>query len=179
MTKDSVLMMLRREDGYISGERISAALGVSRAAVNAAVKALRADGYEIHSMTNRGYCLRSAPDRLTAGSCWRICRKSGCRASSASTRWTPLNRRLRELAYDGAPDGQVVLANEQTQGRGRLGRGFLSPRIRGIYLSILLRPEGTPAGTTAVTAWTAVAVQRAIRKRAALTPRSNGSTIWC
>lgn len=164
MTKDSVLMMLRREDGYISGERISAALGVSRAAVNAAVKALRADGYEIHSATNRGYCLRSAPDRLTAGELLAYLPEERVSRILCLDTVDSTNRRLRELAYDGAPDGQVVLANEQTQGRGRLGRGFLSPRDKGIYLSILLRPEGTPAGTTAVTAWTAVAVQRAIRK---------------
>ena len=163
MTKDSVLMMLRREDGYISGERISAVLGVSRAAVNAAVKSLRAEGYEIHSATNRGYCLRSAPDRLTAGELLAFLPEERVSRVLCLDTVDSTNRRLRELAYDGAPDGQVVLANEQTQGRGRLGREFLSPRDKGIYLSFLLRPDGTPAGTTAITAWTAVAVRRAIR----------------
>lgn len=164
MTKDSVLMILRRDGGYVSGERISDILGVSRAAVNAAVKGLRMEGYEIDSATNRGYCLRHAPDKLTTGELLAFLPEERMEHVLCLDTVDSTNRRLRELAYDGAPDGQVVLANEQTQGRGRFGRGFLSPRDKGIYLSILLRPEGTPAGTTAITAWAAVAVQRAVRK---------------
>ena len=58
MTKDSVLAILAREKTYISGEDISRRIGVSRAAVNAAVKALKAEGYEIDSVTNKGYLLK-------------------------------------------------------------------------------------------------------------------------
>ena len=67
MTKDEVYSILKNAQGYVSGEKISSQLGVSRAAVNVAVKALRKDGYEIASVTNRGYCLISSPDRLTVG----------------------------------------------------------------------------------------------------------------
>ena len=58
MLKDDIVKLLEAEgEGYLSGQRISAQLGVSRAAVNAAVKSLRADGYEIESVTRRGYRL--------------------------------------------------------------------------------------------------------------------------
>ena len=62
MTKDQVLAILAREEGFVSGEMISGQIGVTRAAVSGAVNALRADGYEITSVTNRGYRLEHAPD---------------------------------------------------------------------------------------------------------------------
>ena len=64
-----VLSLLKQTDGYLSGEEISRQLGVSRAAVWKAVKALREKGYGIDSVTNRGYCLSSQPDLLDATAC--------------------------------------------------------------------------------------------------------------
>jgi BirA family biotin operon repressor/biotin-[acetyl-CoA-carboxylase] ligase len=162
MTKDAVLALLRSGDGYVSGERLSARLGVSRAAVHAAVKALRAEGYDIRSATNRGYLLQGVPDRLTAAelSAWLPAQRMErvlCLDSVDST-----NTRLRAMALAGAPEGQVVLANAQTGGRGRSGRDFASPADLGIYLSILLRPDCLPAQITEITAWTAVAVNDAL-----------------
>ncbi|MCR5107684.1 MAG: biotin--[acetyl-CoA-carboxylase] ligase [Lachnospiraceae bacterium] len=63
-----------------------------------------------------------------------------------------------------APDRQVVMADEQTRGRGRLGRSFESPKNKGIYLSYLMRPSSIPEDTALITAWTAVAVCRAVKK---------------
>ena len=65
MLKDDVLKLIYRENGYISGEAVSRILGVSRAAVNSAVKTLRDDGYEIISSTNKGYLLKNDPDKLS------------------------------------------------------------------------------------------------------------------
>ena len=67
MTKDHVLKMLIQSDSYLSGETVSQELGITRAAVNAAVKSLRADGYIIDSVTNRGYKLMNRPDILCEG----------------------------------------------------------------------------------------------------------------
>lgn len=170
MTKDAVLAILKKSGDYVSGERISASLGVSRAAVNTAVKSLRAEGYEILSATNRGYALVNAPDRLTAGELLSCLSEERMKRVLCLDSVDSTNRRLREMAYDGAPEGQVVLANEQTGGRGRLGRSFASPRDKGIYFSILLRPEGTPADSVAITAWTAVAVRRAIQTVCGVSP---------
>lgn len=80
-----------------------------------------------------------------------------CLVSTGST-----NDRVRELAELGAPEGSVVIAREQTAGRGRLARRFISPDSRGLYLSMLLRPRVSAELVPELTAWTAVAVRRAL-----------------
>ncbi len=80
------------------------------------------------------------------------------------------NRVLKELAKNGAKEGQVVLANEQTNGRGRLGRYFFSPKDRGIYMSVLLRPDDKACEMAPLTAWVAVAVANAIEAVSGVRP---------
>lgn len=80
------------------------------------------------------------------------------------------NRVLKELARNGAKEGQAVLANEQTNGRGRLGRYFFSPKDRGIYLSVLLRPDDKAYEMAPLTAWAAVAVANAIESVSGVRP---------
>lgn len=72
------------------------------------------------------------------------------------------NTYLRRLAEDGAAEGTVVIADGQTAGRGRMGRGFLSAPGAGIYMSALMRPRCAPEDAARLTAWTAVAVRRAL-----------------
>lgn len=80
------------------------------------------------------------------------------------------NRVLKELAKNGAKEGQVVLANEQTNGRGRLGRSFFSPKDKGIYMSVLLRPDDKAYEVAPLTAWVAVAVANAIESVSGVRP---------
>lgn len=163
MTKDSVLAILRNENDYISGEKISSLLGVSRAAINTAVKTLRAEGYEILSSTNKGYYLNAVPDSLTANELSACLTEQRMQSVLCFDSVDSTNNRLRELALDGAPDGQVVIANEQLNGRGRRGRVFISPKDKGIYLSMLFHPDSLPTDIVEITAWTAVAVNNAIQ----------------
>lgn len=74
------------------------------------------------------------------------------------------NRYLKELAREGAKEGIVIIANQQSAGRGRLGRSFFSPAGSGIYMSILLRPEVDLQKSVRITSMAAVAVARAIEK---------------
>lgn len=74
------------------------------------------------------------------------------------------NRYLKELAKEGVKEGTVVIANQQSAGRGRLGRNFFSPGNTGIYMSILLRPEIELQKSVRITSMAAVAVARAIEK---------------
>ena len=74
------------------------------------------------------------------------------------------NRYLKELAKEGAKEGMVIIANQQSAGRGRLGRSFFSPAGSGIYMSILLRPEVDLQKSVRITSMAAVAVARAIEK---------------
>ncbi len=179
MLKENVLSILLQSDGFLSGASISRDLKVSRAAVNQAVKVLRSEGYVIDSVTKRGYRLVSGPDRITPGSLQALLGEERmarvlCFDSTDST-----NRRLQEAVLGGsAPHGLIAVANEQTAGRGRLGRSFSSPQDMGIYLSLLIRPNAFPAAEfpasavswTVLTSWTAVAICRAIENVCGIRP---------
>ncbi len=162
-TKDEVIAMLSANDEYVSGEKISERLGISRAAINTAVKSLRAEGYDIRSSTNKGYRLSLAPDILSCGLLSRYLGTTRAKDVICLDSVDSTNNYLRKLALDGAPAGQVVIAESQTAGRGRLGRSFASPKGKGIYMSVLLRPKSVDATeVSAISAWVAVAVHNAI-----------------
>lgn len=163
MLRDDVLALLKQHPAPLSGEGMSRALGVSRAAVWKAMEALRREGYDISSAPNRGYCLDASPDALSAGelsgalSGRLLGREVRCLTTVDST-----NREAKRAAESGAAEGLVVLADEQTAGRGRRGRSFASPAGRGLYLSVLLRPQCPLPQLMELTAWAAVAVCGAV-----------------
>lgn len=163
MLKDDVLKLISKEDSYISGEAISHKLGVSRAAVNTAVKALREDGYEIESSTNKGYLLTNSPDILSKGSVSVYLPDSRCEDLLVFDSVDSTNTVLKDLASKGAKSGTVVIADHQTGGKGRRGRSFASPSGEGIYMSYLFKPESGFDKISDLTSWTAVAVSDAIR----------------
>ena len=163
LLQDRVLTLLVASRGqFVSGETMRKSLGVTRMAVSNAVRALREQGYAIDAVTNRGYCLSGEPDLLQPGDVLGRLpeeRRGTVRvfASIDST-----NTYLKREAMSGAPDGLCAVANEQTAGRGRVGRAFLSAPDCGIYLSLLLRPKCAPADCATLTSHAAVAVCRAI-----------------
>ena len=148
---------------FLSGEEIARRLGVSRNAVWKAIKALQADGYPIQAVPNRGYCLAASSDVLS---------ESGVRqyltgeAQALDLRVfdavDSTNLVLRSLANAGAAEGTVVIAAEQTGGRGRKGRSFYSPQGTGVYVSLLLKPKIAPDDATLITTTAAVAVCHAV-----------------
>lgn len=173
MSREKVLALLREHPGEpLSGEAMSRQLGVSRAAVWKAIEALRQEGYEITSAPNRGYCLAAAPDRVREGELsgplagCLVGRSLACLDTIDST-----NTECKRRAMAGAPEGLVVLSEEQTGGRGRLGRTFQSPKGCGLYLSALLRPDLPPQAVTDFTAWVAVAVCDGIEAACGIQPR--------
>ncbi len=173
MSREKVLsLLLEHPSESLSGEAMSRTLGVSRAAVWKAIEALRREGYEITSAPNRGYRLESAPDRVREGElagplAGRLVGSTlVCLDTVDST-----NTECKRRALTGAPEGLVVLAEEQTGGRGRFGRSFESPKGRGLYLSALLRPKLEPAQAADFTAWVAVAVCDGIQAACGIRPR--------
>ena len=170
-TKEKLLELLERQRGtYFSGAEIAKDLEVSRNAVWKAVKALQTQGYPIDAVTNRGYCLAKDCDVLTVpairkeltGDSWQI----RVLDSVPST-----NSLVRELANSGAPEGTVVIAQCQTQGRGRMGRSFCSPRDTGLYLSLLLRPaDYSPDQALQLTTMAASALCLAIEQLTGIRP---------
>ena len=174
MSKDRVLRLLQGGEEYISGESISETLGISRAAVWKAVDALRRDGYEVESRKSRGYRLLSAPDRLgetEIRACLGETKRVGC-ALDCFDRIDSTNAFLKRAASEtDAPDGAVAVADEQTGGRGRRGRSFLSPAGKGVYLSALLRPTLEPTRLLPLTGFAAVAICDAVERAAGVRPQ--------
>lgn len=172
MLKEDILALLKSSPSdYLSGEAMSRNLGVSRAAVWKAVDGLRGEGYEIASLSNRGYRLESRPDSLRAGelsgalSGRLLGRELVCLPTVDST-----NDEVKRRAAGHAPEGLAVLAEEQSGGKGRRGRSFQSLGGKGLYLSVLLRPQVPLKLLSELTAWTAVAVCRGIEACCGLSP---------
>lgn len=163
MLKDDVLTILTVGNGYISGETISKKLGVTRAAINSAVKNLREEGYEIESSTNKGYLLKYSPDIISRGSIAPLLPEGRTGNIHVFDSVDSTNTVLKGFASNGAVSGTVVIADHQTGGKGRRGRSFASPSGVGIYLSYLLKPESGFDKISDLTSWTAVAVADAIK----------------
>lgn len=160
MLKDDTLRLLLEADSPLSGEAMSQTLGVSRAAVWKAVEALRADGYVIDSRPGQGYQVVSRPDALFAGELTRPGQQVGNRVICLDVT-DSTNNDCKRLAAQGAESGLVVIAGEQTGGKGRRGRSFQSLPGKGLYLSTLLRPQVSLQEISQLTAWISVAVCRA------------------
>lgn len=164
-TKEKLLALLEDSKGtFFSGEEIARTLQVSRAAVWKAVSALREDGYTIDAATNKGYRLSPDSDILSPQGIRRFLKPEYRDLDLTVLPTAPsTNALVREKANQGCPEGCVIVACEQTDGRGRYGRQFFSPVDSGVYLSLLLRPTAySPQQATCLTAAAAAAMCQAI-----------------
>jgi len=164
MEADLLRLFRKQHSGFLSGEELSSHLNISRSAVWKHIEKLRTLGYEFDAVPHLGYRLRKVPDKLypyeleSAHKMQSIGKKFVYYDSITST-----NTACYELAQKGAEEGVVVLAEGQTKGKGRLSREWSSLKHRGIYLSIILRPEMTPFEAPRITLMAAVSVALAIR----------------
>lgn len=157
-TKQALLAALSAaEGGYISGQQLAEALGVSRAAVHKAALALTAQGYALDSAPRRGYRL-AGDDPFCAEAVGEYPAPIYIYDTLESSNLT-----AKQLALAGAPHGTLVLAGQQKAGRGRLGRRFESPAGKGVYCSLLLRPALSAADAQTATIAAAVSVARAVK----------------
>ena len=162
--KQQILRKLKESRGYLSGQQLSEALGVSRTAVWKIIRKLKQDGYPIEAVTNKGYRLLSVEDR-------DIFNKEEVE-NRLRTRWAghPLlyseetgstNNDIFALSDQGFPHGTLALTGTQTAGKGRRGRLWISPPDVNIYMSILLRPDLRPESAPMLTLVMALAVYEA------------------
>lgn len=159
-----IVDFLKKKQGYVSGEEISAHLKVSRQALWKHIQELKELGYDIAAVPHLGYRLLSLPDRLFAFEVSSrlntkfIGRKIYYFDSVTSTMDVAM-----KLGIEGAVEGSLILAEAQTQGKGRLGRGWLSPRYKGIYFSLILKPDILPHQAPIFTLLVAVSLCEAIK----------------
>lgn len=166
--KENIISILESNKGlFISGEKIANNLKVSRTAIWKAIKSLKNDGYNIHSVSNKGYALSKETDILSS----KVIKNNMLKYADkfnfiihktvAST-----NIIARELAINGAESGTVVIAEEQTSGYGRNGKSFFSPYGTGIYMSIILnlKKEKKIFNSSFITTAAAMAVSKSIEE---------------
>ncbi len=164
--KTEILKMLRESGDYVSGQRLCEELGVSRTAVWKAVNQLKEEGYQVEAVRNRGYRIMAGPDVMTEEELNSLL--------AGKTNWAgknifyypeidSTNIRAKQLGEENAPHGTLVVADMQTAGRGRRGRGWVSPPGHSIYMSLLLRPDIRPGNAPMLTIVMAYSVAEAIR----------------
>lgn len=162
--KTKILKFLRNSRGYVSGQQLSEALGVSRTAVWKYIRQLEEEGYRIEAVRNRGYRLAEEADVITGPEL----------ASMLHTQWLgkrieyfpetdSTNIQARRLAEEGAPSGTLAVADCQKAGKGRRGRSWVSPPGTGIWMSLVLRPDILPASASMVTLVAGMAAAKGIR----------------
>lgn len=165
-TKTRILSLLEQQEGSsISGQSLANTLGLSRTSIWKGIKALQEEGYIIEAVTNKGYQLSSKSDVISVENI-RPCLHTDLENFLIYTFKTidSTNNEARKIAMKDPIKQGLVLSEEQTNGRGRLGKSFYSPSQTGIYMSFFLKPNLNMADATLVTTATAVAVCLAIEK---------------
>ncbi len=161
--REKVLELLFRQDGFLSGEQISAALHVSRAAIWKHIKALKEDGAVIEAQTKKGYRLVRLPDLLKSEyvGLWT-------KQAYPNIVWIEetdsTNEYAKRKAREGAPDESIFIAELQTRGKGRMERSWQANAGDAIQMSVLLRPRFEPEKAPAITFAAALGVIAAIRE---------------
>lgn len=162
--KAELLKILRESGGHVSGQQLCEHFGVSRTAVWKVVRQLKEEGYEIEAVKNKGYRIREAPDVMTAEEV----------KSRIHTKWLAqnclyldsvdsTNNYAKRIAEEGALEGTLVMADEQTGGKGRRGRSWETPKGANIAMTLLLRPQIRPEHASRLTLLMAMAVAQGIR----------------
>lgn len=162
-SETSPLLAALEGRGWQSGAAIAQRLGISRAAVWKQVERLRARGYGIEAAAGRGYRLVSQSDLLLPEAIRREFRPSLLQGDIVHRDTVDSTNLLAAaLAREGANEGTVVLAEQQTAGRGRLGRSWVSPARINLYCSVILRPAIPPLEVPRLTLVAGIAVAEAI-----------------
>jgi BirA family biotin operon repressor/biotin-[acetyl-CoA-carboxylase] ligase len=160
--REKIIKFLRDNTGTpVSGEEISKQLHISRTAVWKHVQQLKQAGYDIKAAYKKGYTLYAPPDLLLPAEITaRLTTKWLGRRIIYQNSLQSTNDLAKQIALDNCPHGAVVVAEEQTGGRGRIARGWFSPLGKGIWFSIVLRPPLPPEEASKFTLLMAVALSQ-------------------
>ena len=164
-----ILEELKKTESYISGEELGEKLGVSRAAIWKGIQKLKEQGYEIEAVSNKGYHIVRNQDLYNGIEIEEVCNTTKIAKEVYFYEQTDsTNNCIRKLAKEGKKEGVVAVAEIQTAGKGRRGKGQ-SPKGTGIWMSMLLTPNITPPEAPVLTLLAGLAVCRAVRQQTGLT----------
>ncbi|WP_078553302.1 biotin--[acetyl-CoA-carboxylase] ligase [Bacillus alkalicellulosilyticus] len=159
------LLELLESEQFVSGEKISVELGCSRTAVWKHIEELRKNGYEVEAVPRKGYRIISRPNTISPHEIKMNLKTKAIGQEISYYKTTSSTQEIaHRLAQEGAVEGHVVIADEQTKGKGRMGREWHSPHGSSISLSIILRPKIPPQKAPQLTLLAAVSVVRGIKQ---------------
>ena len=160
--KNKILEKLKQSEDFISGQEISKELHMTRAAIWKYINILREDGYNIESVPSKGYRLVSLPDILSYEEIKEYLKTDFMgRSIYYFNSIDSTNKKAKEIALD-EKEGTVLIAEEQTAGKGRMGRSWVSPKGKGIWMSLILKPTMEPMKVPKLTLIGAAAVYKAL-----------------
>ncbi len=165
LKEDLLKFFESHNEEFISGQTLAQSFNVSRNAIWKAVNKLKSEGYKISSVSNRGYCFSSDNDILSIDKIYKYMTDNSRQLKLSVLKTTDsTNNEAKRMIAQGLSENALIIANEQTAGRGRLGRSFYSPGETGIYMSFVFRTQLDLSDAVSVTTAAAVAVVRAIVK---------------
>lgn len=165
MKREILRLLKNNTDGFVSGQDISEKLGVTRTAIWKYINQIKEDGYEIESISKKGYRIISSPDLLTLEEIEPYLNTSFIgRNIIHFDSIDSTNSKAKQLADTVEADGTIIISEEQTNGRGRLGRSWVSPKHKGVWMSIILKPDLNPVEAVKLTQIVAAAVVEGSRE---------------
>lgn len=169
MMTEKVLKLLIEAEDFLSGEDMSRILGVSRTAIWKHIKKLRDDGYDIQSVTNKGYRIALQPDQLDAYEMMQLIKEMHLvKQVFVYKTIDSTNKEAKRKVMEEGLGTALFISEEQTLGIGRRGRHWVSKSGTGIFMSLLLRPNIKPLNASMLTLLAGIAVQKAIEKETGL-----------
>lgn len=172
-TRNKLIQLLStHKESYISGQFLSDELNISRSAIWKHMNELKKDGYEIEGKAKKGYRIISYPNKLSENTLsWGLNTEWLGQTIIHKESTTSTQRIAHELALNGAKHGTIVIADEQTKGKGRIDRAFHSNNGKGIWMSMILRPSILPFLAPQLTLLTATVIANVIDDYANIKPQ--------
>ncbi len=170
--REKLLEVFTHADGeFVSGQKLSEAIGCSRTAIWKHIEGLRKEGFELEALRRKGYRIISIPEKITSNEIQLgLATDTFGRTIHYEETVSSTQKIAHKLAYDGVNEGTIVVAEEQIAGRGRLDRVWHSPKYSGVWMSIILRPAIPISQAPQLTLLTAVSVASGIQELTGLLP---------
>lgn len=171
-TRKQLIELLQKQKGHISGQQLSEALDISRTAVWKHMNELKKDGYEIEAVQRKGYKIISSPDKISTNTLqWGLDTKWVGQHLHHFEQVESTQEVVHQMAKQDKPHGTVVIADEQVKGKGRMARNWDSPKGKGIWMSILLRPNLPPFQAPQLTLLAATVLAKMMDTYGGITPQ--------
>lgn len=171
-TRKQLIEILNKQEGHISGQDLSDRMGISRTAVWKHMNELKKDGYGIEAVQRKGYKILSSPDKISENTLrWGLDTKWIGHDLYHFDQVESTQEIVHEMAKQGKPHGTVVIADEQVKGKGRMARNWDSPKGKGIWMSILLRPDLPPIQAPQLTLLAATVLAKVMANNSDLNPQ--------